>query len=331
MNYNQEPETINLENSVTVHRDVSQRLEKFAYVDKETFKETLGKPPRFFRASTAMKWTLLLFHLLLALNLRRLGSRKRGSLAAWFLMQVGVHAGYHRYFTHRSFRTHPWFEFVLGCAGCLAFQNGPLWWASKHRHHHRHTDTGEDLHSPTKGFWHSHLGWFWSQEAEDVEEINLKLIPDLLRPIPMWIESHQAWLNCFYVSATLLIGGWRGLLSWCVLPVVLCWHTTFATNSVCHTLGSHPQSCYPRDSCLARNNFLIAIANLGEGWHNNHHANPSLSHHGFHRWYQLDVIFVILLILEKLGIVWKLKRKNGASRTQLAALVKDRQRILVDD
>src|SRR5204862_8114358 len=106
----------------------------------------------------------------------------------WFIMQVAVHAGYHRYFSHRSFHTYPWFEFILGCVGCLAFQNGPLWWASKHRQHHRAADTAEDLHSPIQGFWHSHMAWLWMKDANGVD---CSLVRDLLRPIPMWIERYQ--------------------------------------------------------------------------------------------------------------------------------------------
>jgi stearoyl-CoA desaturase (Delta-9 desaturase) len=253
------------------------------------------------------KWTFLLFHLLCLVYCIVGSVDLIGTCTAWFVMQMGVHTGYHRYFSHRSFRTYQWFEFILGCSGCLAFQNGPLWWASKHRHHHQFADTGNDLHSPTKGFWHSHIGWLWSKHADDID---CMLIPDLLRPIPMWIESNQAWIHIIYVSTVCLVGGWNGVLAWWVMPVVLCWHTTFATNSFCHTIGSHPHKCPPYDFCMARNNFLVAIANLGEGWHSNHHANPSRCHHGFYRWYQLDIVYIVLLLLEKLHIVWGLNRRN---------------------
>jgi stearoyl-CoA desaturase (delta-9 desaturase) len=256
---------------------------------------------------TRSKWTFLLFHLLCLLYCVVGRVDFIGSFTVWFVMQMGVHSGYHRYFSHASFRTYPWFEFILGCAGCLAFQNGPLWWASKHRRHHQFADTGNDLHSPTKGFWHSHVGWLWSKEADDID---CKLIPDLLRPIPIWIESYQVWIHVIYVSTVYLLGGWNGLLAWWITPVVVCWHTTFATNSFCHTIGSHPYKCRPYGFCMARNNFLVAIANLGEGWHSNHHANPSRCHHGFYRWYQLDIVYIVLLFLEKLGIVWGLKRQR---------------------
>jgi stearoyl-CoA desaturase (Delta-9 desaturase) len=232
-----------------------------------------------------------------------------GTLLVWFVMQIGVHAGYHRYFSHQSFRTHAWFECILGLAGCLAYQNGPIWWASKHRRHHQHADTNQDHHSPHTSFWHAHIGWLWSKGAEKTE---WHYVEDLRRPIPLWIEGYQPAIHGVYVLTVFLIGGWNGILNWWIVPIVICWHTTFSTNSICHMFGSHSQQCHPRDTCNARNNALIAIINLGEGWHNNHHANPALSHHGFCRWYQIDIVYGLLLVLEMLGVVWHLNRKGGA-------------------
>jgi|GEM_PF-216005 len=253
----------------------------------------------------ARKWTFFLFHFLFLLYFLVGQIDLIGSLTVWFVMQMGVHTGYHRYFSHRSFRTSPWFEFILGCAGCLAFQRGPLWWAATHRSHHRHADTSVDLHSPTKGFWHSHIGWLWLKEADNID---CSLVRDLLRPIPVWIESHQEWIHGVYIMSVYLGGGFNGLLAWWVAPIVLCWHTTFATNSFCHTFGSHPYPCRPHGFCMARNNFVVAIANLGEGWHSNHHANPSWCHHGFYRWYQIDIVYVVLWVLERLRIVWGVRK-----------------------
>ena len=271
--------------------------------DRGTYPRLCGRWQKFARS----KWTFLVFHLLLVWFCFITEVHLASALLVWFVMQLGIHAGYHRYFSHRSFRTSSWFELLLGCAGCLAFQNGPLWWVSKHRRHHQCADTGGDLHSPTQGFWHSHIGWLWEKEADDID---WQLIPDLLRPIPIWVERRQAWIHGIYVSTIFLMGQWDSLLNWWIMPLVLCWHTTFATNSICHTLGSHPYPCRPHSACQARNNFFVALANLGEGWHNNHHTNPSCCHHGFYRWYQLDIVFGVLLVLEQLGIVWELKRKK---------------------
>lgn len=256
-------------------------------------------------------WVFLAFHLALISYAFGTPADPLGTLLAWFVMQVGVHAGFHRYFAHRSFQTSAWFEFVLGLAGCLAYQSGPIWWSSKHRRHHQHADTEEDHHSPIKSLWHAHIGWLWVKGAGDIE---WRYVRDLRRPIPLWLQANQAWIHMAYLVAAFLLGGWSGILNWWILPIVICWHTTFSTNSICHILGTHSQACRPRAACNARNNAVIAIMNLGEGWHNNHHANPRLSHHGFYRWYQIDIVYSILVLLEALGVVWNLRRARWMQR-----------------
>jgi stearoyl-CoA desaturase (delta-9 desaturase) len=260
------------------------------------------------------RWVFLLFHLSLGAYCAGVTLRPIATLMVWLMMQVGIHAGHHRYFAHRSFRTYPWFEFVLGAAGCLALQNGPIWWSAKHRIHHLHADTELDNHSPSKSFWHSHIGWLL---ADGVGDIEWHYVSDLRRPIPLWIESHQDWIHGLYVMTILLLGGWQSLLNCWVLPIVICWHTTFSTNSFCHVLGTRPHKCQPGAVCNARNNLLVAIINLGEGWHNNHHANPSLGHHGYYRWYQIDIVYTVLLAWEWLGLIWQLKRRRQGHRDQV--------------
>jgi len=230
-----------------------------------------------------------------------------GALLAWFILQVGVFAGFHRYFAHRSYKTHPWFESVLAVLGCLANQGGLLWWVSEHRHHHRTADTDADFHSPRDGFWHSHMGWLLRDDIDD--RIKWDLIPDLRRPHLLWVERHDTAIKLAYAATLALLFGWSAILTYWIVPVVLCWHTSLATNSFCHAFGSHRAACPPKGSCAARNNALVALVNLGEGWHNNHHAHPTYAHHGFHKWYELDVVYVILLALEKLGIIWDVKRR----------------------
>jgi stearoyl-CoA desaturase (delta-9 desaturase) len=274
-------------------------------MQEKNLSEGRGSLQEFVRG----RWVFSIFHLSLLSFWFGATPDPQCTLLIWFFMQMGVHAGYHRYFAHRSFRTYPWFEFILGVVGCLALQNGPIWWSAKHRSHHMHADTELDQHSPKKSFWHSHIGWLL---ADCVGEIEWRYVADLRRPIPLWIEKHQDWLHGIYVCGGLLLGGWEGLLNWWVLPIVICWHTTFSTNSICHTVGTCPQRCHPIAVCNARNNILVAIINLGEGWHNNHHARPTLSHHGYYRWYQLDIVYSVLLVFEFFGLVWNLKRSNRA-------------------
>ena len=248
-------------------------------------------------------WVMLTFHLLFVASWWLPNSNVCESLLVWFVLQLGVHLGYHRYFAHAAFKTSAAFELLIACIGCLAFQNGPLWWASTHRQHHRVSDTEADPHSPQRGFLHAHIGWLLHKE---VDVIDWRLIPDLQRPIPLWVERHQRVLHLLYVSSVLLLGGWPALLTWWIVPIVLCWHTTFATNSLCHLFGSQPFAPRPHGLCAARNNAIVAILNLGEGWHNNHHAYPARAHHGFYRWYQWDMVYIVLLLLAKVRVIWEL-------------------------
>jgi stearoyl-CoA desaturase (Delta-9 desaturase) len=281
------------------------------WVDKATYSMTDDIPFESKGWLARSRSVFALFHLSIVSYCFGAVADPVGILLVWFIIQMGVHAGYHRYFTHRSFRTFPWCELVLGLAGCLAYQHGPIWWASKHRRHHQYADTEQDHHTPIKSFWHAHIGWLWAEGAGNIE---WRYVSDLRRPIPLWIEAHERWIHATYVSAAFLVGGWSGVLNWWAVPIVICWHTTFSTNSICHVLGSRPRSCHPPGACNARNNALVAILNLGEGWHNNHHANPSLSHHGCYRWYEIDIVYAVLLVLERLGLVWDLKRRRKTPR-----------------
>jgi stearoyl-CoA desaturase (delta-9 desaturase) len=230
-----------------------------------------------------------------------------GSLAVWFVLQVGVWAGYHRYFTHRSYKTHPWFETVLAVVGALAAQGGLFFWVALHRHHHRTADTEDDFHSPVHGFWQSYMGWLLRDDVE--ERIKGDVPPDLRRPHLLWVERNDLRIRIAYAAVLALVCGWSGMLIYYVVPMVLCWHTSLGTNFFAHAMGSHPAECPPRGSCSARNNAIVALLDLGEGWHNNHHAHPTYAHAGFYRWYQLDVVYLVLLVLEQLGVIWDVRRR----------------------
>lgn len=231
----------------------------------------------------------------------------RGAFLGWFTMQFAIHAGYHRCFAHRSFRTYQGIELFFAAVGSIAGQNGPLWWATMHRRHHQFADTDGDPHSPTRGLFHSHLGWLWK---DALEEADLRHHPDLARPHLMWVEDHKLLIGGLYLALIWLTWGGDGIGSYWVIPVVACWHTTAATNSLAHSFGARPHACPPRASCLAANNALVAWLNLGEGWHNNHHANPSCCHHGFYKWHQIDVTYVIIWLLARLGLVWDVRPRS---------------------
>lgn len=236
-------------------------------------------------------------------------------LLSYVIKTFGVTAGYHRYFSHRAFKTSRWFQFVLGLLGALSGQRGPLWWAARHRHHHRHSDTDEDVHSPiARPFWWAHLGWLMDDTYLPTEE---KEIPDLLQyPELRWIDRHYAWLALLQVLGLGALGhhlqathpgmgtSALQLVAWGFFASTLAQgHTTMLVNSMGHLVGTQPYET--RDS--SRNNAFLALISLGDGWHNNHHKYPYAARHGI-LWWEIDVIYLTLRLLAAVGLVRELKQ-----------------------
>jgi stearoyl-CoA desaturase (delta-9 desaturase) len=218
----------------------------------------------------------------------------------------GITAGYHRYFAHRTFKTSRAFAFLLALLGSSAVQKGPLWWAAGHRRHHRYSDGPQDMHSPRQGFWHSHYGWIFDGNWDYTEV-------DRIRDFARFPEL--VWLNRFHVVpvaalaiACFALGGWRALLWGFAIPTVLLWHFTYTINSLAHLWGR--QRYATGDD--SRNNWLLALLTLGEGWHNNHHYFMTATRQGF-RWWEIDVTYYALRALQALGLVWEI-REPPASR-----------------
>jgi len=212
-----------------------------------------------------------------------------------------ITAGYHRYFSHRAYKTSRAFQFVLAFGGASASQKGPLWWAGHHRIHHRYSDLPEDPHTPKKGFWWSHVGWILGDDTADQPEGTMKEFDDV--PEIRFIETHD-WIAPWALAvACFLIGGWSGLLIGFVLSTVCLWHSTFTVNSLAHVWGTRRFET----TDTSRNNFALALLTMGEGWHNNHHRYSHLARQGL-RWWEVDASYYVLVVLEKLHIVWDLKR-----------------------
>ncbi len=207
-----------------------------------------------------------------------------------------VTAGYHRYFAHRSYRTGRAFQFVLALLGTTAMQQGPLWWASWHRRHHRFADQPGDPHSPVlRGFWYSHVGWvFDGTHGRDLSNVaDLAAFPEL-----RWLERHNRIPLIGYALLCYAIAGMGGVVWGFVVSTLVLSHVTFMINSVAHVWGTRP---YPtRDQ--SRNNALLAVLTFGEGWHNNHHHYMASARQGF-RWWQVDLSYYSLLVLRRLGLV----------------------------
>lgn len=224
------------------------------------------------------------------------------AVASYYLRMFALSAGFHRYFSHRSYKTSRPFAFFLAFLGECSLQKGVLWWASHHRHHHRYSDKPEDVHSPLyKGFWWSHMGWILCQKYKDTEFSSIRDF--LVYPELRWLNQNT-WLPVNLYIFFLVYGfGFMGFLWGFVVSTVFLWHGTFSINSLVHMWGSRP---YPTGD-NSRNNLIGALLTLGDGWHNNHHYNPASARHGF-RWWQLDPSYCLLCFLERLGIVWDLKR-----------------------
>ncbi len=221
--------------------------------------------------------------------------------AAYLAGLFGIMAGYHRYFAHRSFKTGRLFQFVLALLGTITGQKGVLWWSGHHRNHHRHSDTEDDVHSPKRGFLWSHMFWFLASRYDATPPAQLREY----ERFPELCVLNRCWmLGPFALCGVMLaLGGVPWLFWGGFLPLVAMWHATFMVNSLAHVWGSRR---YATDD-TSRNNFLIALVTLGEGWHNNHHHYQSAACQGFF-WWEIDPTYYVLKVLSWCGVVWDLRR-----------------------
>ncbi|MCF6764225.1 acyl-CoA desaturase [Thiotrichales bacterium 19S3-7] len=222
-------------------------------------------------------------------------------LISYSLRVFALTAGYHRYFSHKSFETSRVFQFILAYIGATALQGGVLWWASHHRLHHKLSDTKEDAHSPKYlGFLHSHFGWFMQKK-------NLKAHYHLIRDFSRYPELRFLERYWYITPLPILIllyyiGGLNYVIWGYFVPTVFVNNVTYMVNSVAHLFGSRRYQT--KDD--SRNNLIVALLTFGEGWHNNHHRFAASVRQGF-RWYQIDISYILLKILFYLGIVKNLK------------------------
>jgi stearoyl-CoA desaturase (delta-9 desaturase) len=235
-----------------------------------------------------------------------------------------ITAGYHRYFSHRAFRTSRAFQLVLAVLGASAAQKGPLWWAAHHRDHHRHSDRPEDVHSPVqRGFWWSHVGWILARRHEPTK---LDRVKDLARFPELRIVDRFTHLAPVALATVLfLAGGWPALLWGFFVSTVLLWHATFAINSLAHVLGRRRFET----TDASRNSLPLALLTFGEGWHNNHHFWPSAARQGF-TWWEIDVTYAVLQVLAVLRVVRDLRRPPALLRAGRGARVEGSIRPVIE-
>lgn len=256
---------------------------------------------------TSLPFLLAHAVLLLVLVTGVTGEALRIAVVLYAVRMFGVTAGYHRYFSHRSYRTNRVFQFLLALLGTTAAQKGPLWWAAHHRAHHRFSDTEEDIHSPQKGFWWSHAGWIL---CDRYAATDLSMVSDLARFPELRLIERYNFIGPWALGvATYLAGGWSGLVVGFFGSTVVLWHATFTVNSLNHTFGTRRYAT----SDTSRNNLLLALLTFGEGWHNNHHHYQVSARQGFF-WWEIDLSWYGLRVLQALHLVGGLRTPSPTTR-----------------
>ncbi len=225
-----------------------------------------------------------------------------GWTAAMYAVRMFFITGvYHRYFSHRTYKTSRWFQFVLAFCAQATAQKGVLWWAGHHRRHHKHSDTELDVHSPLfGGFWWSHMGWMIGRDFEGTDQVVVK---DFMKyPELRALERFWFILPVAIGVTSFLIGGWWGLTFAFALPQVLSWHGTFTINSLSHVWGGRRYA----SGDDSRNNPVLALITRGEGWPNNPPHYQSSARQGFF-WWEVDITFYGLKALEAVGLIWDVR------------------------
>jgi stearoyl-CoA desaturase (delta-9 desaturase) len=220
-------------------------------------------------------------------------------VAFYLISGLGITIGFHRMLTHKSFETSKPIKALFLIMGCMAWESGPIVWASTHIKHHAHSDEEDDPHSPLVSLWHAHVGWIF-QDASDTETYGTWLRKD---PVIVWVDRTWWIWGLVGMIIPFLIGGWSGLLWGGAVRMCLTHHITWSVNSVCHTFGRRPYSTQD----ASRNNWLVGLLAFGEGWHNNHHAFPRSAFHGL-EWWQFDLSAWIIRALEASKLVWNVYR-----------------------
>jgi stearoyl-CoA desaturase (delta-9 desaturase) len=246
---------------------------------------------------------IVAIHIGTAIAFSRGATLKLVTLAAatYFIRMFAITGVYHRYFAHRSYKTSRLLQLFFAWLGTTATQKGPLWWASTHRQHHKYSDTERDVHSPLlRGFWYAHMGWWLGR---DHEHARLDVIQDYARyPELRWIDKYHVIGPLSLMGSLWLAGGYDTFLWGFVVSTCFLMHATFTINSLAHVFGSRRYAT----SDTSRNNFWLALFTMGEGWHNNHHHYMNSANQGFF-WWEIDLSFYLIKLLEKLHLVWDVR------------------------
>ena len=240
------------------------------------------------------------------------------ALVFYVISGLGITVGYHRYFTHGSFKANRPLRIGLAIAGQMAVQGPVIIWVADHRRHHAFSDREGDPHSPwlfgtsvaalAKGFWHSHMGWMFNRDNTNQR----RFAPDLLADKDVVKVNRDFWI--WTIVTLFLPGVLGGLISWSwagaltgffwagLVRVAVLHHVTWSVNSICHMIGERPFSSRDRSA----NFWPLALLSFGESWHNLHHADPTCARHGVLRG-QLDISARVIYFFEKFGWATKVR------------------------
>jgi stearoyl-CoA desaturase (delta-9 desaturase) len=218
----------------------------------------------------------------------------------YILSGLGITVGFHRFATHRSFKSHPVVEVVLMAFGSMAVEGSVIQWTADHWKHHKFADKPGDPHSPLEGLLHAHIGWFFGDTRGDPAQDARHLLKD---PIARFMSSTFGLWVALGLAIPFLIDGWRGLLWGGLVRIFLLHHVTWSVNSICHQFGRRSFNTTDHSG----NQWVVGLLGFGEGWHNNHHAFPESAFHGL-RWYQIDIGGYLIRGLEKARLIDGVRR-----------------------
>ena len=222
----------------------------------------------------------------------------------WLSLSLGIGMGYHRLHTHRSYQAPLWLEHFLAVCGALALEGGPIFWVATHRVHHQFSDKQGDPHTPRDGRWWSHIVWMMVGDVTHCDAVACaKYAPDVAAdPFYVWLSKWH-WIPLTVTGILLFTFGGVPCLLWGVFfRVTMGLHATWMVNSLTHIWGARRFDT--RDD--SRNNWFVAALSFGEGWHNNHHAHPTSARHGL-AWYEVDISWMTIRLLQSLGVVKAVK------------------------
>ncbi len=298
---------------------------------RDVGKGRLAKPEQV--DTNAIMWSYLVpvavFHLLIPLAFFTYLFSWWGVLflfvGNYIFTSIGIGAGYHRLLTHKGFTCPKWLEYTMVTLGVCSFQDSPTRWVLVHRLHHQHSDHQEDPHSPKVSEFWAHMGWmFVDNKATSTASAYDRYVKDLMRDkYYMWLTRGHKWILVYalhalaFIPLGMLIGTFTGdmlrttaqVFFWgVIMRTIFTWHVTWAINSAAHSWGY--RNYETRED--SRNNWLFALLTNGEGWHNNHHADPRSARHG-HRWWEIDLTYLTLAGLQKVGLISDLVTPNHSA------------------